>query len=392
VSLKRFTVLNRLLRLFSDNGQSTIAELSSQVNLSIPKVTAMVNELIDMNLAADFGKESSSGGRPPNVYGLNASAVHFVGVDVRAHDINIGIANFNQDIVEFKDRIPFRLKNQADSLEELCNLISGFIESSSIDCATIEGIGINLSGRINQRTGYSYSFFNFQERPLSEVLSEKLGYDVYLENDSRAMAYAEYKNLDNPAIKNVLFLNLDYGIGMGVVINGELYYGKSGYSGEVGHIPIFENNVICQCGKQGCLETEASGWALVNEFKKSIESGANSVIVKDPSNIDCVNMNDIIKAAMDDDVLAIELISRIGEKIGRGLAVVINIFNPELVILGGSLSKTGDYIRLPIKSAVNKLSLSLMNNDTQIEMASLGSLSGVKGASLLVRKKMLRMV
>ena len=201
------------------------------------------------------------------------------------------------------------------------------------------------------------------------------------------MAFGEYSTGIVHEEKDVLFLNMDYGLGIGIVINGQLYYGKSGFAGEFGHIPFFNNEIICRCGKRGCLETEVSGTALTRIFKEKLTNGSSSIL--STMKIDEINFEHIIQAANNDDVLAIEQIAAMGEKLGRGIAVLINIFNPELVILGGSLAETGEYIRLPVKSALNKYSLSLVNNDTQIKMSKLGKQAGVIGACLLVRNRLL---
>jgi predicted NBD/HSP70 family sugar kinase len=123
--------------------------------------------------------------------------------------------------------------------------------------------------------------------------------------------------------------------------------------------------------------------------KEKMLEGSSSILFENDIEHNEVQMEDVIKAANNDDVLAIELIAKIGENIGRGLALLINIFNPELVILGGSLADTGDYIRLPIKSAMNKYSLSLVNNDTQLKFSQLGKRAGIIGACLLVKKRLL---
>ncbi len=155
-------------------------------------------------------------------------------------------------------------------------MINEFIRESPVPKEKILGIGINLSGRINRNSGYSYSFFYFEEEPLAKIIESKVGVRVFLENDSRAMAYGEFSSGIVKAEKDVLFLNLDYGIGLGILIDSQLYYGKSGYSGEFGHIPLFNNEIICHCGKKGCLETEASGWALTRRFKEKLKEGYTS--------------------------------------------------------------------------------------------------------------------
>jgi len=204
------------------------------------------------------------------------------------------------------------------------------------------------------------------------------------------MAYGEFCAGAVEEEKDVLFLNLDYGIGVGILFDGQVYYGKSGYAGEVGHMPIFDNERICHCGKKGCLETEASGWALTRMFREKLAEGSSSVVTSVKRiNPEDITMDDIIEAALNDDVLAIELIARVGENLGRGIAALINVLNPELVVLGGSLISTGDYLYLPIKTALNKYSLSLVNNDSQLKMSILGERAGILGACLLVRNRLL---
>jgi len=221
------------------------------------------------------------------------------------------------------------------------------------------------------------------------VIQQEIGIPAYLENDSRSMAFGEFYSGELSSERNVLFVNLDYGIGLGIVVDGKIYYGRSGFSGEFGHIPLFDNEIICHCGKKGCLETEASGWALIRKFKERLEKGSSSSAVKKNTSASEITLEDIITAAKNEDTLCIELLSEIGEQLGKGLAVLINVFNPELIILGGTLSETGDYIRLPARSVLNKFSLSLMNNDTSLRISRLGERAGVIGACLIARLKVI---
>jgi glucokinase-like ROK family protein len=387
VAHKNITLKKAIISHFVKTGNCTIADLCAEVGLSAPKINTVLNELIADGLVQDFGKIESRGGRKPNLYGLVLGSGFFLGVDVKQNHLHLGFTDLQKNIVHITDEKPYHLENNKESLEELCNIINTYIKESHVPKDKILGMGMNLSGRINYATGYSYSFFNFDEEPLSKRLEQYLGLRVFLENDSRAMAYGEYSTGIVHEEKNVLFLNMDYGLGVGIVINGQLYYGKSGFAGEFGHIPFFNNEIICRCGKRGCLETEVSGTALTRIFKEKLKSGSSSIL--STMKIEDINFEHIIQAANNDDVLAIEQIASMGEKLGRGIAVLINIFNPELVILGGSLAETGEYIRLPVKSALNKYSLSLVNNDTQIKMSKLGKTAGVIGACLLVRNRLL---
>src|SRR5690606_7998511 len=196
------------------------------------------------------------------------------------------------------------------------------------------GGGVNISGRINYQTDYSYSFFNFLEDPLSKITEASVSIHTVLENYSRSMAYGECCNGAVRGEKDVLFVNIDHGIGMGIMVNGQLYYGKSGFAGELGHIPIFNNEILCHCGKKGCLETEASGEAITRIFKERLNGGATSIVTHKRPSPEEIKLEDIIEAAINDDTLAIELITEAGEKIGKGMATLVNLFNPELIILG----------------------------------------------------------
>lgn len=392
VAYKNINLKKTVIAYLASNGSSTISDLCKELNLSIPKVTKLFNDLMVDGMVQDNGKTDTDGGRKPNLYGLIAHSVLFIGVDVKINHINIGLLDLNKNIIKISEKLLYKLDNNKESLENLCHLINQFIKEAPVPKEKILGIGINLSGRINPNSGYSYSFFNFEEEPLTKIIELKVGIRVFLENDSRSMAYGEFCSGIVTDEKNVLFLNLDYGIGLGILIEGQLYYGKSGYSGEFGHIPIFDNDIICHCGKKGCLETEASGWALTKIFKEKLKEGNSSSVSLNIQNPDEIKMEDIIFAANHDDVLAIELIEQIGGKIGRGIALLINIFNPQLVILGGTLSTTEEYIRLPIKSAINKYSLNLVKNDTQLKMSKLGEKAGIIGACLLARNKVLSLV
>jgi glucokinase-like ROK family protein len=392
VALKN-KILKGLIFKFLDQIESaSINEISKEINISVPKTTSLITELIEEGLISDYGKFESTGGRKANLYGLIGDAGFILGVDVKKYYINIGLLNFKKQLIHQKSRITFKLDNTAESLNQLIQIIQNFIKEVGIKKDKILSLGINLSGRINHTKGYSYTFFHFQEEPLSEIIQEKIGIKTYLENDSRAMAFGEFCNGEVNTEKNVLFVNLDYGIGLGILIDGKVYYGKSGFSGEFGHIPFFNNEIICHCGKKGCLETEASGNALLRKFKEKIKLGSTSSVLKKNKKVEDITLTDLIQAAQKEDVLIIELLAELGENLGKGLAVLINVFNPELIIIGGTLSETGEYLKLPIKSSINKYSLSLVNADTELKLSKLGEKAGIIGACLLAKNKALSVI
>jgi predicted NBD/HSP70 family sugar kinase len=390
VVYKNKALKKAIVNYLDTHDNATIAELTHVLNTSAPKTTSLISELIQDGLIRDYGKIDSTGGRRANGYGMVAESCFFLGVDIKRYGINIGLLDFRKNLVAEKMQIPFILENTKDSLAELIRIIQSYIGELPVDRQQILSACLNLSGRVNTRNGYSYSFFHFQEEPLSAVIGKAIGIRTFLENDSRAMAYGEFHNGIVNGEKNVLFVNLDYGIGLGILIDGKVYYGRSGFSGELGHIPLFNNELICHCGKKGCLETEASGQALIRLVKERIRQGVGTSLSKIADrSLDELRLSDIIEAARNEDTLAIELLAEIGGKLGRGMAVLINIYNPELVILGGILASTGDYVRLAIKSALNKYSLTLVNSDTQLRISKLGERAGVIGGCLIARSKLL---
>jgi predicted NBD/HSP70 family sugar kinase len=332
--------------------------------MSVPTVTKRVTDLLEEGFVSDFGKQNSNGGRRPNVYGVNPAAGYFVGVSVNHRKVMLATIDFNGRKAGEDQSVDYLLANTPESLDSLCDVINGYVDALPIDREKILQLGVSLSGRISAATSYSHSFFYFGERPLSQIIEEKTGVPVVLENDSRAMAYGEYMAGSVKGGKHILFINLNWGLGAGLILDGKLYYGKSGYSGEFGHICAFDNEVICGCGKKGCIETEASGFAMQRLLRERCRQGSASCLSEALAEKGEVSLSEFVDAVLKEDVLAIEIVEHMGLNLGRWLAGMINIFNPELVIIGGPLSLTQDYIRLPIKSAMKKYSLNLVNQDT----------------------------
>ena len=216
-----------------------------------------------------------------------------------------------------------------------------------------------------------------------------MGIQVLLENDTRARCYAEYFTGNMTNEKNVIYLHLGRGVAIGIIIDGKLFYGKSGFAGEFGHIPYFDNNIICACGKKGCLETEISGIAVENKMVELINKGINTILKEKYYSTGNIHIDDIVAAAKSDDNLSIELIEEVGEKVGKSLSLLINIFNPEMIVIGGNISHAGDYIMLPIKSAANKHSLNLVYKDTLFKLSDMKDDSSALGAAMLIRNEII---
>jgi predicted NBD/HSP70 family sugar kinase len=230
--------------------------------------------------------------------------------------------------------------------------------------------------------------FYFEERPLTEILAEKLSFRVTIDNDTRAMTYGEYMVGGVNSEKNIIFVNISWGLGIGIIIDGKVYTGKSGFSGEFGHLSTYDNEIICHCGKKGCLETEASGSAMHRMLIERIKGGASSVLSDKVLKGETVTLDDILDAVIKEDMLCIDIVEEVGQKLGKQIAGLINIFNPEMVIIGGTVSVTGDYITQPIKTAIRKYSLNLVNKDSIIITSKLKDKAGIIGACMIARSRM----
>ena len=378
-----------IIRLCIQDGNLSIAQLSKSVGVSVPTVTKFIGELIEEGYLQIEGKIDTAGGRKPMIYGLNPGAGYFVGVDVARQHFHIGICNFKGEMVHFIQDIEFVLEANAESFRSICRRIREEVEVAKVEWSKVLGVGVSLSGRVNPEKGYSLSYFLSEDIPMKDLFEKELNVPVNIENDSRAMAYGEYCARGEEADKNMIFVNLSWGLGMGMILDGKLYYGKSGFSGELGHFPVLNNDLICRCGKVGCLETGASGSALHRMIIEKLRQGKKSSLSHIYENNRDIKLHEILKAIEEEDMLAIEGIEKIGSTLGRGIAGVLNIFNPGMVVIGGRLIVGGDYLMLPLKTAVNKYSLSKVSSDTKFTFSVLKLKAASIGDCLLSRSKVL---
>ncbi len=386
---KNARVKREILRLCITHKNYSIADFSRALKISVPTITKLIGELIDDNFLQDEGKVGTSGGRRPNVYGLNPEAGYFVGVDIARHHFHIAVSDFKGEIINFIQDIEFVLEANELSFRTICRIVKDEVTKTGIPWIKVLGVGVSLSGRVNPEKGYSLSYFVSDDLPLKKIFQKEFNAPVNIENDSRAMAYGEYMSLGAKADPNMIFINISWGLGMGIITEGKLYYGKSGYSGEIGHFPALNNEVICRCGKVGCLETGASGSALHRQMTEELEKGHSSSLLEVYRKKGDIELDDILKAVEEGDVLAIDSIGKIGDSLGRGIAGVLNIFNPGLVVIGGRLIVGKDYLLLPIKTAVNRLSLPRVSSDTSIILSQLDRRAASVGDCLLSRDKVL---
>ena len=389
---KNAILKKHIIALCINEGDYSIADLSKELNTSIPTITKLVGELIEEGFLVDMGKQGTNGGRRPSIYGLNPSAGYLVGTEVRRRSISVAVTNFKGQIIDHQEEVPFCLGNSEESFREMCGHITGILERLEINPENVLSYGFNLSGRVNNKTGYCFTYFIGEDRPIATFLQNELKRPVFVENDSRAMTYGEYICGAANDEENMLFINVSWGLGMGMISDGKLSYGKSGFSGEIGHFPFLDNDQICHCGKTGCLETGASGSAIHRIFMEKLNDGRASLLSDKYAEGKEITLDDILNAVNEEDMLAIEVVEEIGTTLGKAIAGLINIFNPELVVIGGPVAKVKEYLLLPIKSAIQKHSLNMVNKDTTIKFSKLGEKAGPIGACMLSRSKLLGLI
>ncbi|CDN31204.1 Mlc [Mucinivorans hirudinis] len=385
----KFAILNAIT---ISGGELSIADISRHTDTSIPTVTKFIGELIDEGYVVDNGKNRLNNGRRPSIYGFNPDKGTFVGVDLAKDVVRICSMNFRGDMAEVESH-QFETVNTTESVEALCDLIRGYIGRHSLEWDKVLAVSLSMGGRVDSRSGFSHTMYSFGELPVVEIMSGALGgVNVYVENDSRAMLYGEYLCGSGREEQTVVFANLSWGFGLGIIIDGKLFYGKSGFSGEYGHIPMTDNEIICQCGKIGCVETDVSGWATRRKIIEKLKDGRVSILSEKFAKTGDVTLNDILDAAQVEDTLAIEVIETVGESLGKALSGVINIFNPEIIIIGGCMMPVKEYFMLPMRQAIQKYSLRLVSRDTVIRTSALGDNAAVYGSCLFARSKMLGIV
>lgn len=377
-----------ILRHCITNGNQMIPQMAAALGYSVPTVAKYVGELISEGFFVECGKMDSHRGRKPIIYGVNPSACYFIGVDISRFALTLGLMNLTGELVGESVLNDFAFDNTPATLDRVCHSVGDFLQQSGVPAEKVKQVNINISGRVNSHTGESYSVFNFEDNdePLATIFTEKIGLPVRIENDSRAMTYGELAVGNAQGFRNVLFVNASWGLGLGVIINGELYYGRHGYSGEVGHMNVYNNEIMCHCGKKGCLETEVSGSAIHRKLLERIRQGQTSVLSTRVAHGQTISTFDIVCAAThNEDPLCIELIEQTGAELGRQLANLINIFNPEAVIVGGILALADEYFLPPIRSAIRKYSLKLMCKDIEVLVSANPQRVGMIGACMVAR-------
>ena len=387
-NIKKLLLKKHVIDIFYKEGMKTISELCEVTNNSIPSITNIMNELSAEGLVKNFGIGKSKGGRKPAIFGLSPDAGMIVSIEISRKFSRLAIFNLHNEQIGKILEIPFGLENTENILSILKKESDTLLSTNKIRKNSLLGYGITIPGLIDIKKGISYSYPQFGDRPISETFEELFGLSSFIEHDTKAMAMGEAWFGYARDKSNVLFINIGSGIGLGIFINGELYHGNSGFSGEFGHIQMNPEGELCYCGKIGCLETIASGTALVKKSQMKIKNGKSSIISKlVDGDIEKINLKTIIDAANNGDLFAIELIEEAGEYLAKGISILIHLFNPEAIIIGGEIAEAGNLITDPIRQKLNKYTMLRLKQDTRIVQSELKEKAGLMGTIPMVVNK-----
>lgn len=379
IDIKKSRLKRSILSELYFSGSSTIAELSRLLNTSVPSTTVLVEELRDEeHWITEKGIGAAKFGRKPVIFSLNPTHYWVLIVDISTHETNLMAFNLQNEILQEKN-INLPIDRNQDYSTLLREEIARFLERLHLSPQALLAIGVSMPGLINPETGQNYTYPLGQENEsLKSVLEQEFGVATHIINDSKATVLGEYRFGLGRGKKHVLAINIDWGVGLGIMVNGELLNGASGFAGELGHIQMDPEGDLCQCGKVGCLDSITSASTLLRRVKEGLKQGKASKLVhfKDTE----INIETVVDAANEGDAFSIDLLHQIGIQLGKGLSIAVHLFNPEILIVDGVLAKAGRFFINPIEQAINKYCLVDFKNDLSIRVSELGERSKLLGA------------
>jgi len=365
-----------------------IADIASSLSKSIPSVTKQINELLSKSIIVENGYAPSTGGRKAIQYMLNENLQHtIISISIDQFYTSIALSNLQAGVLFSQDNMLIDLRDP-DAAPMIMETIDQFISSNSIELQYVIGIGISMPGFVNADSGLNESYSS--QSPLyniKEQIALKFNKPAVIDNDSRCVAWAEKKFGEAQDSSHSLVVNLNWGVGLGILINDNIFKGTSGFAGEFSHIPISDAQTLCSCGKRGCLEVEASLSAAIQNIEKDIKNGEYSIydkLAKEYNN----KIEAMVEAAKIGDQVAINNIGKIGYLLGKGISTLIHILNPNKIIISGQGAEMGDILAPHIQVAVNEYCIPKIAKKTTIEISKLQSAQQLGTTALVIEKFM----
>ncbi len=322
----------------------------------------------------------------------NSPDTKILGIDLGGTKILTAVANKQGKMLSRDHSITPAKEGQDVVVKSILESVGRALDQAHIAAADLTAIGLGAPGLSNPETGILYTSPNlpgWRDVPLRDIIAKELGKEAFLINDANAAAVGELYFGAGRGARNFIYITVSTGIGGGIIIDGKIYTGPTGTAGELGHMVINDEGPQCNCGNKGCWETLASGTALSREARHRIKEGAATSILKYAGgNVEKINAEAIHEAAQTGDKLANELIARTAYYLGVGLANLINIFNPEVIIIGGGLSNIGDMLLKPAFEEAGRRAFRQSYQAVRFARAELGRNSGVLGAAAYALEKM----
>ena len=311
---------------------------------------------------------------------------HRIGIDVGGTNVKVALVSDEGKII-YSNSIPthaemgyeYTINSMKDAVREL-------LKETKLEAREIEGMGFGFPGQIDCQKGIVRLAPNIPgwiNVPIAEIMENEFGIPTRVDNDVRTATLGELNYGAGVGCQNLVCITVGTGIGSGLVINGKLVRGASNAAGELGHIKLnMQNGPLCGCGDRGCLEAYASGPAIVAMAEDYIKGG-KSTKYRELANPEITSYI-VAVAAKEGDPVARQIFNIMGEYIGMGLTSVVNLLNPEKIIIGGGVAEAGDILLNPIRETIQKRAMTIQKDAVEIVPAKLGNTAGVIGASLLI--------
>lgn len=359
-----------ILDKIKDSSPISRATVASQTGLNKGTVSSLVSELIEDHLIYESGPGKSSGGRRPVMLLFNNVAGYSIGLDLGVNYL-LGVLTDLDGNVHQEKMLTFTNLTYKEIETKLFSIIDYLISGAPASPHGIVGIGIGVPGIVAMNGEILFApNLNWESIDLKTVLENRYNLPVIIENEANAGAYGEKKFGAGKEFKNIIYVSAGIGIGVGLILNGDLYRGNNGFSGELGHMTIQVDGTPCRCGNEGCWELYASEKALLNNAKKSSLSF--------PSSED-FSLTRLLELAENRNEEVIKLFEKTGDYLGVGINNIINIFNPQQVIIGNRIATSEKWISKSLIKRVTNQALWFQQSDLQINFSELSTHSTAFG-------------
>ena len=379
---------NRILRTLLEHGELSLTDLARETGMSVSMVSGIVaSEKHGKFIHTREGREPDHAGRPPILACLNGESGYVLGIDLGHLNTDCVLLNLAQDVVAERHEPSPALTDGVAVLDWITHRVNQVLQDASVPGDRLLGVGISIPGIVRGREGTSETYLNFGERSVRDILHERLKRPVHIEHDAKAMALGEWWFGSARNVRDALCLNIGWGLGLGILLDGRLTYGRDGYAGEFGHIEVVPDGSLCYCGRRGCLETVASGRAIGRMAQERLRAGAVSLLADAvKGDTEKVDAQLVVEMAVAGDQFSIEILDEAGRYLGEGIATLINLFNPQIVVLGGRVAGAGDYILNPVRTNAVKHSLGQLARNVAFTISTLGTKAGALGVGMLAAR------